>query len=97
MRHKNVIFAKITQRHIMNIALKKIELIEWLARVQDEKLIQRIEALRKGSVSEAYESRIPKSMEDLQEKLNRSEEDIKAGRVHTQEEVKSYFKNKFEK
>lgn len=36
-------------------------------------------------------------MEDLQEKLNRSEEDINAGRVNTQEEVKSYFKNKFVK
>jgi hypothetical protein len=81
----------------MNIALKKIELIEWLARVQDEKLLQRIEALRKGSVNEAYESRTPKSMEDLQEKLSRSEDDIKAGRVHTQEEVKSYFKSRFEK
>ena len=81
----------------MNIASKKIELIEWLARLQDEKLIQRIEALRKGSVSEAYESRTPKSMEDVQEKLNRSDEDIKAGRVHTQEQVRSYFKNKFEK
>ena len=81
----------------MNIASKKIELIEWLARVQDEKLIQRIEALRKGSVSAVYESRVPKSMEDVQEKLDRSEEDIKAGRVHTQEQVRSYFKNKFEK
>ena len=33
----------------MNIALKKIELIEWLSRLQDEKLIKRIEALRQGS------------------------------------------------
>jgi len=79
----------------MDIAVKKVELIEWLARLQDESLLQRIDALRKGSVKQVYESRIPKSQEELQQKLDRSEEDIKAGRVHSQQDVEKYFKDKF--
>lgn len=77
----------------MNIAVKKVELIEWLARLQDEKLIQRIETLRKGSIIELYEQRMPKTLEEL--KLDRSERDISEGKVHTQEEVESYFNARF--
>lgn len=79
----------------MDIALKKVELIEWLTRLQDEKLIQRIELLRKGSVDELYEQRIPKTMEALQEKLDRSDAAIKEGKVHSQEDVENYFKARF--
>lgn len=79
----------------MDIAVKKVELIEWLARLQDEKLIQRIEILKKGSVKEAYELRTPKTMEDLQAKLDQSEKDISSGKVHTQQEAEDYFKARF--
>jgi hypothetical protein len=79
----------------MDIALKKIELIEWLARLKDEKLIERVEALKNSSAKEAYEARMPKTMGDLQEKLNRSCEDISAGRLHSQEEVENFFQAKF--
>lgn len=81
----------------MDIALKKIELIEWLTRLQDEKLIQRIEAIRKGSAQEVYDSRIPKTRSELQDKLDRSAADIKSGRVHSQEEVEGIFKARFVK
>ena len=80
---------------IMDIAVKKVELIEWLARLQDENLIQRIEALRKGSIKELYEQRMPKTMEALQAKLDQSEQDIKEGKLHSQEEVENYFKARF--
>jgi len=80
---------------IMDIAVKKVELIEWLARLQDEKLIQRIETLKKSSIKELYEQRMPKTREALETKLNRSEEDIKEGKVHSQEEVESHFKARF--
>jgi hypothetical protein len=79
----------------MDIAVKKVELIEWLARLQDETIIQRIEALKKGSIKDVYEFRVPRTKEELQKKLDRSEEDIKAGRVHTQQEVEAFFKAKF--
>jgi len=80
---------------IMNIAVKKVELIEWLARLQDEKLILRIETLKKGSIKELYEQRMPKTIKELQTKLGRSEKDISSGKVHSQEEVESYFKARF--
>lgn len=79
----------------MDIAVKKVELIEWLARLQDEKLIQRIETLRKGSVKELYEQRIPRTVEELQARLDRSEKDINEGKVYSQEEVENYFKARF--
>ncbi|HEU5292611.1 MAG TPA: hypothetical protein VFU05_18310 [Cyclobacteriaceae bacterium] len=79
----------------MDIALKKVELIEWLARLQDEKLIQRIEILKKSSLKEAYELRTPKSMEEIQSRLDQSEKDISSGKVHTQREVEDYFKARF--
>ena len=79
----------------MDIAVKKVELIEWLARLQDEKLILRIETLRKSSIKELYEERIPKSTEELQAKIIQSEKDIEEGKIYSQEEVESYFKGKF--
>ena len=81
----------------MDIAVKKIELIEWLARLQDESLIQKIEVLRKGSIKDIYEQRMPKTMKGLQEKIAHSEQDIKAGNVHSQEEVESFFRTRFDK
>ena len=79
----------------MDVAVKKIELIEWLARLQDEKLIQRFETLRKGSIKEMYEQQMPKTMEQLQAKLEQSEKDIAEGKVHSQDEVEKYFKARF--
>ena len=60
-------------------------------------MIQKIEVLRMGSVKNIYEQRTPKTMQDLQAKLDRSEQDIKAGKIHSQEEVASFFKSKFGK
>ncbi len=81
----------------MDLAIKKIELIEWLARIQDEKIISEIEALKKGTVKIAYDLRMPRTAHDLQAKIDRSEEDIKEGRTYQQDEVASYFKTKFTK
>jgi hypothetical protein len=79
----------------MDIAVKKVELIEWLVRLQDEKLIQQIESLKKGSIKDMYEQRIPKTSSELQAKLDQSEKDISLGKVHSQEEVEGYFKSRF--
>ena len=76
----------------MDIAVKKIELIEWLTRLQDESLIERIEALRKGTVKVSYKARTPESLEELQKKIDRSEEDVAAGRVHSQVQKKFQVK-----
>jgi hypothetical protein len=79
----------------MDIALKKIELIEWLVRLQDESLIQRIENLKTSSAKDRYEQRTPKSIDDLQARLDQSEKDISLGMIHSQQEVEDYFKTKF--
>ena len=42
----------------MNIAVKKIELIEWLARIQDKSLLRKLEALKKKAIVESYEARM---------------------------------------
>lgn len=79
----------------MDIAVKKVELIEWLARLQDEKLIQRIEALKKKSVNEWYEQRMPKNLTQILEKVKLSEQDVIENNVHEQDSVENYFKAKF--
>ena len=81
----------------MDIAVKKIELIEWLARLQDESLIQKIELLRKGAIKESYEQRMSEAGQDMATKLDRSEKDINEDRTHTQQEVEDFFKKKFNK
>ena len=79
----------------MNIALKKIELIEWLVRLQDESLIQRIEDLKTSSAKDRYEQRTPKTIDELQTRLDKSAKDISVGMVHSQQEVEDYFETKF--
>jgi len=79
----------------MDIAIRKVELIEWLARLQDENVIQRVETLKKGAVKELHEQRTPRTMSEMQAKLDKSEKDIQSGKVHSQEEVEGYFKTKF--
>ena len=75
----------------MDLAVKKIELINWLTR-QDEAMVEKIDALRKSSMESAYRSRMG---EKLESKLNRSEADIKSGRIHSQEDVEAYLDSKF--
>ena len=59
----------------MDIALKQLKLIEWLTRLQDEKSIEQVEALRKSMASKSYELRMPKSEMELSVKFIRSEQD----------------------
>ncbi len=78
----------------MDIALKKIRLIEWLTRVDDEELIRIIEKVRKDSVNDTYKKRIPASLEEIERKLDRAEEDIESGRIYSQRDIETYFKQK---
>ncbi len=49
----------------MNIAVKKIELIEWLSRVQDETLIKKVEGLRKKAESDWWDTLTKNEQEDI--------------------------------
>ena len=75
----------------MDLAAKKIELINWLT-LQDEAMIKKIEELRKSSMDLTYKARMT---EKLESKLRRSDADIKAGKTYSQDEVEARFKSKF--
>lgn len=80
---------------IMNIHAKKIQIIEWIASLKDPELLNKIETLKKQSVKESYEAGLtPMSMEAYEAMIASSEQDIKAGRLYSHEEVVNYIKNK---
>jgi hypothetical protein len=60
----------------MDITLKKIELIEWLTKIDDETLINRISALKKDSEKDWWDSLSNEQREDIEAGLG----DIESGR-----------------
>ncbi len=50
----------------MNIAVKKIELIEWLSKVQDEKLIKKVEGLRMEAEADWWDRLTAEQQEDIE-------------------------------
>ncbi len=81
----------------MDLALKKVELIEWLVQLQDENMLNQIELLKQGSNEGYYNSRMPKSEFELKKKLELSEKSITEGRTYSQQEVEDHFFSKFTK
>ncbi|AKP51257.1 hypothetical protein [Cyclobacterium amurskyense] len=77
----------------MHLAVKKIELINWLT-TQDETMIKKVDALRRSSIESAYRARMG---EDLESKLTRSKADRKSGKTHSQEDVENFFKSKWDR
>lgn len=65
-----------------------MEIIEWLAQLKDEQLIDKVEKLIKQSIKEAYEPRLrPMSAKGYKAMLERAEEEYKQGRVISQERL----------
>ena len=72
----------------MNIAVKKVELIEWLATIQDQALLEKVESLKRQAVSESYEaSAKPMSAKQYEEILDRAERDYHQGKHMSQEDI----------
>jgi hypothetical protein len=91
---KNVIFTDKPSELIMNIAVKKVELIEWLAGIQDKSLLDELENLKKKAVAESYESRMkPMTSQHYKSLLDQSEEDYKNGRLTSQENLEKESEN----
>lgn len=74
----------------MDLALRKIELIDWLKN-QDKKIIDQIDEIRKSELRKSYANRME---EDVSSKLERSDLDIAQGKTKSQEEVEAFFKNR---
>jgi hypothetical protein len=71
----------------MNIAIKKIELIEWLTRLQDEKLIKKVESLRKEAESDWWDTLTAEQQEDIAAGIT----DLEAGRKKDFKKVLSKY------
>ena len=71
----------------MDLSLKRIELIEWLARTNDESLIKKVDQIKKSTIKEIYEAKLrPMSSSEYQQILEKAEEDYYSGKVTSQEE-----------
>lgn len=78
----------------MDIAVKKVELIEWLARVKDKAVIRKVENLKNQSIKESYEAKLkPMSSKAYKAILEKSEEDYKQGRVISQKALERESEN----
>ena len=60
----------------MDISVKKIELIEWLTKIDDEGLINKISALKKETEVDWWDSLNDEQRQDIEAGL----EDLEAGR-----------------
>ena len=72
----------------MDISGKKVEIIEWVAALQDKTLLKKIEHLKKEAIKEAYEARLkPMTKAQLKARAIEAMKDIKAGRVTSIEDL----------
>lgn len=72
----------------MSIQTEKLRLIEWLIKVQDQKILEALIAFRKKTEVDNYESNLkPMSIEELANRIEASNRDIEEGRVHDIESI----------
>lgn len=72
----------------MNLQTEKLQLIEWLAGLQDADIVRRLLEVKQDSEAAAYEASLkPMTVEELVTRSRASDEDIKAGRVYDIDEV----------
>jgi hypothetical protein len=72
----------------MNIAVKKIELIEWLSKVQDETLIRKVEGLRREAEADWWDALTAEQQEDIEAGVA----DLEAGRKRDFKKVLSKYR-----
>ena len=69
-----------------NLALTKVELIEWLTRIEDESLLEKIKDLKEKASSSSSTLK-PMTSEEYRSMLNQAEEDLKNGKVTSQADL----------
>lgn len=76
----------------MDLQTRKLNLISYLAQLQDEKFIDRIEKfiLRKQESNTDFE---PFTLEELINRIQQSESDVKIGKFKSQEELEKLSAN----
>lgn len=77
----------------MNTAEKKLDLITWLAELNDSEILEELNRIKKRSTIERYQKSLqPMPFEELRESLAESEEDYQKGRIISQEELAKRIK-----
>jgi hypothetical protein len=72
----------------VQLELEKLRLIEWLIGLQDTKVLEALNKLRRASEVAAYEANLkPMTVEELVARAEESNRDIEAGRVYDIDEV----------
>ncbi len=79
---------------LMNMALKKVELIEWLTRIEDKSLLEKVDTLKKKAMAESYEAKLkPMSSSQYKSFLDQAEEEYEKRKVTTQEDLERESEN----
>jgi len=76
----------------MNIETRKIEFVQAFLNLQSEELISQFEKLLKKTKQTEKELK-PFTIEELQERIAKSEDDFENGRFKTQEELEKISSN----
>jgi hypothetical protein len=72
----------------MNTAEKKIDLITWLASINDTEILDQLDEIRKKVMVENYQNLLePMSMKELEDSVSEAEIDFKMGKFISQEEL----------
>lgn len=74
----------------MNMAVKKIELIEWISKVQDKELIMKVEDLRKSAEADWWDSLSKEQKEDIEAGVS----DLDSGKKRNFKQVLAKYKKK---
>ena len=77
----------------MSLQLRKMNLIEYLLGVQDEKVFDKIESTIQKSIKDVKPSDIIFTKNDMVERIEFSNKQIKKGHVLTQKELEKQSKN----
>lgn len=72
----------------MSTAEKKIDLITWLASIDDTDILDQLDEIRKKVTVENYQTLLePMSMKELEDSVSEAEVDFKTGKFISQEEL----------
>lgn len=72
----------------MSTAEKKIDLITWLASINDTEILDQLDEIRKKVTVETYQDLLkPMSMKELEDSVSEAEVDFQTGKFISQEEL----------
>jgi hypothetical protein len=77
----------------MDIRITKLELIEWIAQMSDINVISRMDKIRRAYQTVSKDEAKPMTFEEFYASIEKAEDDIKSGRIYTQEEVEKESEN----